>query len=260
MAFTDSQLAGLAAATGKDVGHVRRTLKLADGRLKWTAVVRRGFGGWLMTNRQFLTEQAAIVDQWAGDVQTLGIPVMGPVVRDASAVPGGATVAEGRLQAFVQAFEEFFVRWRLTGMPAPSAPVPLGLYLPVTNLPSVLGHMRHAGTTFYISDIFPVPSRDELRRIMEECLRYGGAPEHLDEWGRLVQSQNPARIQLRRYARIFEMQHHLRAFYGRHAKALYRKQSSLVTALATFLDVDDATIANDLRHTGGRLGRDWYLH
>lgn len=258
--FDDAQLADFAAATGRDIDHVRRTMKLANGRSQWTAIVRRGFSGWLMTNRQFLSEQAAIVDQWADDICPQGIPVMGAVVRDASAHPGGAMVAEGQLQAFVQAFEEFFIRWRLIGMPAPSAPVPLGLHMPVTNLPSVLGHMRHAGTTFYISDIFPVPSRDELRKILEECLRYGGAPEHLDEWGKLVQSKNPARNQLHRYARIFEMQHYLRALYGRHSKGLYRKQSSLIMALASFLDVNEATIANDLRHIDRRLGREWYLH
>lgn len=255
----DDQLADLAKVTGKHPVHIRRTMQLADSRLRWTNTVRRGFSGWLMTNREFLIEQKTLLDAWTSDIRRHGIPVMGAVVRDVSEIPGGPVMEEGPLQSFVQAFEKFLVRWRLAALPAPLAPVPLGMHLPVTNLPLVLGHMGHAGTTFYLPDIFPVPSRDELRVIIEECLRYGGAPEHLAGWGKLVQSTNSARNRLYRYARIFELQHYVRTLYGRHSEALSRKQSSLILALASFLKVNDATIKSDLRYIARKLGRDWYL-
>jgi hypothetical protein len=120
--------------------------------------------------------------------------------------------------------------------------------------------MRHGGTTFYLPDILPIPSRDEFRNILEEALRRRTTADHLAEWIRIVSSGNPARNQIHRYSRIFEIQHYMRAIYARHSQAMYRKQSSLDVALASFLGVNEATIKNDLRHIGRRLGRDWYLH
>ena len=53
---------------------------------------------------------------------------------------------------------------------------PMGAYLPVADLRPVLGHMRQGGTTFYIPDICPIPSRDKLRERIEETLRDRNAP------------------------------------------------------------------------------------
>ena len=122
-----------------------------------------------------------------------------------------------------------------------------------------MGHMRHGGTTFYLPDILPIPSRDEFRNILEESLRRRTSAEHLAEWTRIVRSGNPARNQIHRYSRIFEIQHYLRALHRRHSQALHRKKGALIVSLAAFLDVSDATIEQDLRYIARRLGRDWYL-
>jgi len=243
---------------GKTADETRTILALAEERLDWTAKVRRGYCGWLMTNRVFLQEHRRIFQAWAEEVAYNGIPGMGPVVRDAQAVPG-AQRAEGELPAFLRDFEAFFIRWRLEGMPAPFVPRPMGVHLPVVDLRPVLGHMRQGGTTFYIPDICPMPSRDKLRDILEEALRNRDAPDYLKEWFEIVHSDNVAKNQIPRFARIFELQHYLRALYARHAAALERKKSAIVIAGSEYLGVSDDTIERDLAIIADRLGPDWYL-
>ncbi len=260
MQFSDRQIAVFAAANGLTVAAVQCSLAVGDDRLQWTVIARRGYCGWLMTNRQFLDEHAAIFGNWADEVRRRGIPAMGPVVRDVSSFPGNVMRATASTRDFIQEFEQFFIRWRLEALTAPWLPAPLALKLPVVDLSPLVGHMRHGGTTFYLPDILPIPSRDEFRNILEESLRRRRSADHLAEWTRIVRSGNPARNQIHRYSRIFEIQHYMRAIYGRHSQAMYRKQSSLVMALASFLDVNEATIKNDLQHIGRRLGSDWYLH
>lgn len=243
---------------GKTAAKAREILTLVEERLDWTAKVRRGYCGWLMTNRAFLEEHRRVLQDWAEEVAYSGIPGMGPVVRDAQAVPG-AQRAEGDLSAFLRDFEAFFIRWRLEGMPAPLVPQPMGVHLPVADLRPVLGHMRQGGTTFYIPDIWPVPSRDKLRDILEEALRNRDAPDHLKEWFEIVHSDNVAKNKITRFARIFELQHYLRALYARHAAALERKTPAIMTAISEYLGVSDDTIERDWASIADRLGPDWYL-
>lgn len=255
----NSDLAYPAEAAEKDVVQVRRTFKSLDERLQRTDEVNRGYCGWLMTSRQFLDEHKEILDRWADDISQHGIPVMGPVVRNAKAFPGGATVARGTIRTLLLQFEQFFIRWRLNGMPAPWCPVPFGPNLPVLGLRPVLGHMCHGGTTFYLPDIYPIPSEGEFRNIIEETLRSGKDADHLAEWTEIVRSGNPAKNQISRHARIFKIQHYLRALYRRHRQTLYRRKGALIAAFADFLDVSDATVEQDLRHIARSLDHDWYL-
>jgi len=243
---------------GKSPDEARAILALGGQRLDWTADVRRGYCGWLMTNRNFWEEHRHVFQNWAGEVGHNGIPRMGSVVRDAQAVPD-AQLAQGRIEQYIRAFEEFFIRWRLDGMPAPFVPQPMGVHLPVIDLRPVLGHMRQGGTTFYIPDICPIPSRDKLREILEEALRDRNAPDYLAEWFEIVHSDNMAKNQIPRYARIFEVQHYLRALYARHAVALERKKSAIILAISEYLGVSDDSIERDLNFVAERLGPDWYL-
>ncbi len=246
------------AEWGKNEVQAQRILGLAGERLDWMADVRRGYCGWLMTNREFLDEHHHLFHKWENEVTEHGIPRMGPVVRDAKAVPG-SQVAKGSTERFVRAFEDFFIRWRLEGMPATFLPQPMGTHLPVVDLRPVLGHMRQGGTTFYIPDICPVPSRDSLRNILEEALRKRSAPDHLAEWFQIVQSDSVAKNQISRYARIFEIQHYLRTLYARHETALNRKKSALTVALAEYFGVSDDSIERDLTLIARRIGAKWYL-
>lgn len=119
--------------------------------------------------------------------------------------------------------------------------------------------MRRSGTTFYIPDICPVPTRDTLRTTIEEALRNRHAPDYLAEWFDIVNSDNVAKNQIPRHGRIFEVQHYFRALHARHSEALRRKKSALIFALAEYFRVSDDTVERDLSFITSRLGSDWYL-
>ena len=249
---------GMMLDWGLSEDRARENLAVLAPRWDWAIEVGRGYSGWLTTNRVFLEEHRKVFQNWADEVAHHGIPNMGPVARDSQAVPD-SQLAEGRLEQYVRAFEAFFIRWRLNSMPAPFVPQPMAVQLPVTDLRPVVGHMRHGGTTFYIPDICPVPSRDKLRDILEEALRNRNGPGYLEEWFDRVHSDNVAKNQIPHYARVFELQHYMRALYARHAGALERKKSVLILAISAYLDVSDDTIERDLGLITGRLGPDWYL-
>ena len=122
----DFYVTNMAKILGKSKDEARQSLALGSQRLDWSVEVRRGYCGWLMTNRVFLDEHRQIFDDWTDEVAKHGIPTMGPVVGDAQAIPG-SQLAEGNTERFLQAFEEFFIRWRLECMPAPGLPQPRGL-------------------------------------------------------------------------------------------------------------------------------------
>jgi len=243
---------------GKSEEEARAILTLAGQRLDWTADVRRGYCGWLMTNDVFLREHRAIFGSWKEETSQNGIPVMGPVVSDAQEF-SGVQDDKGDKAEFVRQFEDFFARWRLEGMPAPFVPQPMGPHLPVADLRRVLGHMHSGGTTFFFPDICSVPSRDNLREILEQTLRDVSAPDYLKEWFDIVHSGNVAKNQILRYARIFELQHYMRVLHARHANGLRRKKTALKTVFAEFLDVSDDSIERDLSRIESRLGPDWHL-
>lgn len=223
------------------------------------ATTARGYAGWLLTNRAFLAEHNAILLTWQAEIQKHQIPLIGPVVQDASQVPEVDSQPGEEIEQFVKAFEAFFIRWRLGGLTAPYLPSPLRPQMPVAILASVLGHMRDGGRTFYMPDTFPVPTRDELRDLMEDALRGPGTPAHLAEWIANVQTSNSAKNTIQRYARLFELQHYVRTLYQRHAAALRQRKSSMTQAFATFLKVSDDTIEKDLAFVAEKLGDEWYL-
>jgi hypothetical protein len=228
-------------------------------RVKRFNVIARAYVGWLLANRKFLTEHHQLFEAWKPDVAEHGLPSMGPVVSEGSRIPGAKLASAGRFQDFLQAFETFFVRWRLSGMAAPFLPVPLQPQLPVTLLQAVLGHMRHGGKTFYLPDTFPVPSRDELRDILEEALRGSQPPEHLLDWSQKVQANNAAKNTIPHFARLFALQHYWRAIYQRHGDGLRRSKAVVEEAMSAFLGVSTDSIRHDLGSIAEVLGEEWWL-
>ena len=232
---------------------------VGQARTERFATTARGYAGWLLTNREFLTEHNAILLTWQTQIQKHRIPLMGPVVQDASQVTAVDRQPGKTIEQFAKAFEAFFVRWRLGGLTAPYLPSPLRPQMPVAILASVLGHMRDGGQTFFMPDTFPVPSRDELRDLMEDALRGQGTPKHLDEWIANVKTSSSAKNTIQRYARLFDLQHYIRALYQRHAEALHCRKASVKQALCSFFSVSDDTIEKDLAFVANRLGEEWFL-
>lgn len=242
--------------TAEQIEIVNTTGRARADRFANTA---RGYAGWLLTNRDFLAEQHSVLAEWKVEVAEFHIPRTGAVVTDHSLVAGASSPRDSRLCKFARAFEEFFVHWRLEGLPAPFLPSPLRPQMPVAILASVLGHMRDGGQTFYMPDTFPVPTRDELRDLMEDALRGPGTPDHLAEWIANVQAGNSAKNAVSRYARVFELQHYVRVLYQRHKEALHRRKSSVNQAFAAFFQFSVDTIERDLAFVADRLGEDWWM-
>ena len=83
----DFFVSGMTEMVGRTEEEDLTTLELAPERLDWTGVVRRGYCGWLMTNRNFPDEHCELLQTCSDDEAHHGTPNMGLVVRDAKAIP-----------------------------------------------------------------------------------------------------------------------------------------------------------------------------
>ena len=141
-------------------------------------------------------------------------------------------------EEFASAFEEFFVRWRLLGLAAPYLPVPLqplmGGDFPATVLPQV----TRAGGVFCLPDTFPIPSRDDLRNLLEASIHGSRKPGHLEEWMALICAKNSAKKPLVKYARLFQLQHYWRIVHQRYKESLRGKIDLLKGVMGRFLGVE----------------------
>ncbi len=251
------QLLEAAAAWGMTPEHIENAFKLGQATLDWNATVSRGYLGWLSTSPTFLREHLELFTTWETQIAKSGVLQLGPLVPEGTMPPGTQCLTDKSAQKFGKAFEDFYVRWRLNGLAAPYLPVPLTPKLSRSFPLTVLEQLRQAGGLFFVPDTFPVPSRDQFRRLLEDSLRSGQMPEHLADWTRIVQSSNAAKREIVRFSRLFELQHYWRAIWQRHSQALDRTEGKLKEALASFLAVDAQVIHRDLLAIRKRLGADW---
>ena len=233
-------------------------LDQAEKRLQPLRAVSRGYAGWLLTGRQFLEEHDTIFSQWSNMVQRWGLTNLGILLPTKGMfLPGNDPTADPNWPDYSKAFEEFFLRWRLQGMAAPYLPIPLQPLM-AGNMPvSVLPQMKRAGGVFCLPDTFPVPSRDELRNLLEPVLHGSSKPDHLAEWMEFVAKDNTAKRPIARFGRLFELQHYYRILNHRHHTALRGKSKVLTQILAGIFKTSNKTIGGDLRFIRKRLGKDW---
>ena len=131
----------------------------------------------------------------------------------------------------------------------------MGPHLPVPDLCPVFGHMRQAGTTFYIPDIYPAASRDVLWEIIEEALcpwrNYQPIlPNGLKSSVPITRPRTRSPVM----PRVFELH---QALYARHAAALKRTKLAIIRVFSMQSGVSDDTVARDLNFIAARLGPDW---
>jgi hypothetical protein len=204
---------------------------------------RRTWGG-------FLSEQEAFSSSWRRQISQSGIPQL---ASSSTGPLGRRPKSKSRLRQFVLATQEFLVRWRLMGLAAKNLPLPLQPQTPVSEPILAMGPAYSAGGLFYFPDTFPVPSRDELRQILDDALHGHVLPEHLHGWLAMIRGDNPAKNQLPRYARLFEIQHYYRIICDRHPD-LRGHSGTLQQGLAQFLNCREGTIAKDLIFIRQRQG------
>jgi hypothetical protein len=234
---------------------VNQMLTIGERRSKWLDHIVKGYAGWLMTHPVFLDEHDRLMKEYRESADEWGLPYLpmattGPVPSEMHVTP------TPDLTEFCHALTAFYLRWRLSGLAAPNLPVPLQPMTPVSAPILAMGPMNQVGALFFLPDTFPTPSQDVLRAILDDPLRVS-APAHLAGWTALVARDNPAKNQIARFGRLFELQHYRRVLQARHPGALHRRKERLELALAGFLGVNEATVHSDLLFIGRRLGPDW---
>jgi hypothetical protein len=121
---------------------------------------------------------------------------------------------------------------------------------------SILRQLMDAGGVFNIPDICPLPSREELREMLESAIRKQ-TPNHLRDWQRVIAKNNAAKTEIARYSRLLELQHYWELLHERHYDRLHRRQKAVRTLIAKFLSASPSSIEGDLRFLRTKLGSDW---
>jgi hypothetical protein len=218
----------------------------------------RSYAGWLLTNNQFLDEQARLFTEHAEAIRRWGprddlMPEAQTIYFDESKNPNNDPL----WRQYTCDQQDFFVRWRLGGMAGPYLPEPLEPDMLGRIDPKFVDQFASAGSVFFLPDIVTLPSRDELRASIEHARDRYQKAEHLQGWFELIRSDSAARNQLDRLSRIFELQHYWRILHSRHATSLKKSISKLEIAFAVWFDVSPETIHGDLIRVRQRLGKNW---
>jgi hypothetical protein len=236
---------------GKSEQEIREIERIGNQRLGPLEEARRGYCGWLMTNRTFVEEHDRLIHLHREQVckHTFPKPILASF--------GHPLVQSSADEAWVAAFRTFYGRWRLQLLAGPGLPVPLPALLP--SFPQMTRNFAAAegGTTLFLPDILPVSTRGVLPETIENAVHGQQKPEHLAEWLRIVGRQNPAKNVIARYARLFRLQHYWRIVHARHQSAVRRHTARLVSAFAAFFRVSDDSIRKDLTLIARRLGKGW---
>ena len=241
----------------KNQATVDRAMKLADERLAPIRRIARGYAGWLLTNRQFLDEHDAIVERWKEMARRWGFYRLGIQPIEQQFSPGDDSMIDPQWPDYSREFEEFFIRWRLLGLKAPYLPVPLQPLMAGQFPVSVLPQLTRAGGVFCLPDTYPIPSRDELRNLLEGAIHGSPSPAHLITWSRIIASKNTSKTPIAKFGRIFVLQHYYRILHCRHSNALRRRIKDLIGVLAKFFSTTERTIVGDLRTIRKSLGAKW---
>jgi hypothetical protein len=200
-----------------------------DKRSTWYNTVARGYAGWLNCNRDFLRERDLALPE------TLSVVSLRP---DSFADASGNGLPANII--------DFLIRWRLLGMAGPRLPVPMRPMLSGQFPMSIVPQLMAAGGLFNLPDTFPVPSRDELREMLEDAVR-AEKPEHLDEWMKIAAKNNPAKNRITYYARLFELHHYWELLQQRHENSLDRQVAKLRCVLAEYLGISTDSVKSYLR-------------
>lgn len=234
-------------------------LRVGQIRIDYFASVGRGYAGWLVTCDQFQREQAELIRRWSDEIRRLGLCGVGRLISGRAPDESLFSVVNpaDREQQFVQAVRHFLVRWRLNELTAPNVPAPAKPLMAGMFPLTVSNHLMEMGGVFHIPDTYPIPSRDELRAMLDESLHSASDATHLKEWHEIVGAGNSAKNQIESYARVRQVYHFWALLHDRYDKNLAGKVERLSSAFADYFEVSEETIRRDLRLIGQRLGPEW---
>jgi hypothetical protein len=220
----------------------------------------RGYSGWLLTNAEFLDDHDRLlyrhkkfIDLWGTSCTTLELP---DAYRQ-EMVAGMDYQSSPEWPAFREELIPFLKRWRLSSLAGPYLPVPLGPLMAGGLPTTVLSQLAEASGIFFLPDTMPIPSREQLRSMVDDALHRGSSHEHLGEWMEIIRRDNSARNQMDPFVRYFELQHYWRILHQRHPNAIYRKAGKLREAFGNVFGITNERIKEDLKVFRRRLGKDW---
>ena len=225
-----------------DADAAEREIATLQNRLQASRRDLRAYAGWLMTNRQFLDEQQKVLQ----DLQAVGIGPALPLPVDprmmATMQSWGYQAESPAKQVATQQLQAFCHRWRLQQLVAPGLPLPQSRQMLQGQLLSATLQAEGSGFgVVLIPDTMPIPRESELRSLMHDAIRATGTA-HLTDWLRIITPANPAKKELVRYARIFEVQHYYRCLMSRHAAACQRQKFLIMPVLAASASTHSAML------------------
>lgn len=218
---------------------------------------RRGYAGWLLTSPQFLDEHDSLLADHAEAVRRWGTHLAGVFMPRGMLLPCMDPTGDAAWQLFNTACNAFFARWRLRSLAGPYLPVPLEALMAGMFPWTVVEQLMRAGGVFFLPDTMPIPSRDQLRGLLDHALHGGEQPAHLAEWLDLIRSGNSAKNQLDRLGRLFEVQYYCRNLRQRHPNAFEGNIGRIEMALSQFFEISESSVHADLIEIRRRLKDTW---
>lgn len=245
------------AGWGKNAAQMALILRKGVARLDHLKHVTRGYAGWLLTQQDFLEEHDRLLGQWTNFIARCGIPRVGPTIERATTVAVIPGKDEEQVAKFVEEFSMFFSRWRLQGLAGPYLPIPLQPLFAGCLPATIVRQLEDVGGIFFLPDTFPIPSRDELRGLLEDAIHGESPAAHLAPWMSIVRASNPARNKISQHARRLKLQHLWCVLHQRHAQALCGQVNRLEEVFARYLGATKTTIHGDRLAIRKQLGSTW---
>jgi hypothetical protein len=212
------------------------------------------YTGWLLTNRDFLSERDRLKDRWAAAIRFLGRIPSYPVEFPGGPRPKKPRAARDVTEEFTDDFNRFYDRWELQRLatwelPEPRGPFLCGVLPPASaTAPASTIHLR-------FSPIISLPKDYPLRAIIEEAQAQslaitdqGDARSHLRGWLDVFQQNHQGNLGFDRFQKIFCLAHYRdTVLKGRYADRFAGNIAALDSAFASYFDDLNADSIRKLR-------------
>lgn len=210
----------------------------------------RGYLGWLLSQRTFLSEHDELIQRYPLQIQQHGFPL--PL----NSRPNPNQYQTEEASDYTRDFVAFYSRWRLQTLAAPYIPLPLAPQLPDV-WTSRAANLPKGGHSFFLPDISPVTGQGSINAGLNGALRGTSPPDHLAHWMDIVGKENTSRIQIQAFERRFRLQHFWILLHDRYPDAVRRRRRPLTDVFADFLGVESTTVKRDLDHLAKNVGPTW---
>jgi hypothetical protein len=157
--------------------------------------------GWLLTSPLFLAELNCLRSRWGDVIEAIGnIPAYPIRITDPQSRIRTPRGARDVTSEFASAFNSFFERWHLQGLPTWDLPEPRGANVSGYGLhPSILAPENTV--TVHVPPFLPLPAK-YLRSVVEES-QHARMGSHLQGWLKVLKRQHARDLGLTRFRHMF---------------------------------------------------------